>query len=444
VGERNGGTVTAPGTVVPGVRTLGTFRRTFSSLSTRNYRIYFGAQLVSMTGTWMQGVGQAWLVLQLTGSGTALGLVTALQFLPVLLLGPVGGLIADRFPKRRIIYITQTIAGLQALILGLLVASGEVQLWMVYVLALGLGFVNLVDNPTRQVFVVEMVGEDQLTNAVTLNSVMVNVARAIGPALAGAFIATIGLAQCFFFNAGSYVAVIIGLSLMRASELHPSIPQPRAKGQVRDGLRYVRRTPELLVPLLLMAVVGTLAYEFQVILPLMAKYTFDGGPGAYGAMSSAMGIGAVIGGLITASMTRRSPVALSRTAVAFGILILICALAPTMAFELVALCVMGAVSITFLALGNTTLQLASDPAMRGRVMALWAVAFLGSTPIGGPIIGWIGQNIGPRWGLAVGGVATLIAGALAYKSLAALGRKAGEVQVDHPSVEEDTVVEALA
>jgi MFS family permease len=423
----------------PRGRVLTTLGRTFSSLSVRNYRIYFFAQLVSMTGTWMQAVGQAWLVLKLTGSGTSLGLVVALQFLPVLLFGPVGGLVADRFDKRRVIYATQTVAGLLALLLGIAVATDAARLWMVYVLALGLGFVNLVDNPTRQTFVLEMVGEDQLANAVTLNSVMINVARAIGPAVAGTLIASVGLATCFFFNAGSYVAVIAGLTMMRPGELHRVAPQPRAKGQLREGFRYVRHTPELLVPLLMMAVVGTLAYEFQVILPLMAKYVFDGGAGAYGVMTSAIGIGSVIGGLITATISKRSPTALSTAAVAFGALILVAAIAPTMALELLALFVMGGVSITFLALGNTTLQLAAAPAMRGRVMSLWAVAFLGSTPIGGPIVGWVGEHIGPRYGLGLGGVATILAGLLSYRSLAALGRKADLGRAPGPSV-----VEALA
>jgi MFS family permease len=419
-----------------------TFRRTFRSLSIRNYRIYFLAQLVSMTGTWMQGVGQAWLVLKLTGSGTALGLVVALQFLPVLLLGPVGGLIADRFDKRSVVYVTQTVAGLQAGLLGLAVATGAVRLWMVYLLAMGLGFVNLVDNPTRQTFVLEMVGDDQLTNAVTLNSVMVNVARALGPAVAGTLIATVGLAPCFFFNAFSYIAVIIGLSMMRVADLHRVAPQPRAKGQVRDGFRYVRQTPELLVPLVMMAVVGTLAYEFQVVLPLMAKYVFGAGAGAYGAMSSAMGAGAVVGGLYTATKTTRTPTALASTAITFGVVIGLVAIAPNLGSELVALFVMGAVSISFLALGNTTLQLACAPAMRGRVMSLWAVAFLGSTPVGGPIVGWVSEHAGPRYGLGLGAVATALAGVLSWRSLARLAHPPSGDRVAVPAEEEQ--VESLA
>ena len=392
-------------------------RRTFASLNVRNYRLYLSGQAISLSGTWMQGVAQAWLVLQLTGSGTALGLVTALQFLPVLLFGPLGGVIADRVEKRRLLYVTQAAAGLLALVLGLLVATDLVELWMVYVLAAGLGVVNAIDNPTRQTFVLEMVGPDHLTNAVTLNSVMVNAARVVGPAVAGILIATVGLATCFLLNAASYLGVLAALVAMRAAELRPSERQARQKGQLRDGLRYVRRTPELLIPLLMMAVVGTLAYEFQVILPLMAKFTFDGGAGVYSAMSSFMGAGAVVGGLITASKKQASPTILARSTIVFGVVILAVAAAPTLPMAYLLLVFVGATSITFLARANTTLQLKAAPEMRGRVMALWAVAFLGSTPIGGPIIGWIGEHLGPRIGLGVGGVATVLAGAVGYRAM---------------------------
>ena len=392
-------------------------RRTFASLQVRNYRLYLFGQIVSLSGTWMQGVAQAWLVLKLTGSGTALGLVTALQFLPVLLLGPLGGVIADRVEKRKLLYVTQGLSGVLALVLGLLVATDTVQLWMVYVLASGWGALNAIDNPTRQTFVLEMVGPDNLGNAVTLNSVMVNLARVVGPAVAGILIATVGLAACFLLNAASYLAVLAALLAMRAAELTPAPRQPRKKGQLAEGFRYVRRTPELLSPLLMMAVIGTLAYEFQVVLPLMARFTFHGDAGTYAVMSSAMGGGAVVGGLITASRKQGSATALARSAIVFGIVILGVALAPTLWVAYLVLVLVGATSITFLARANTTLQLAAAPEMRGRVMSLWAVAFLGSTPIGGPIIGWIGEHLGPRWGLTVGGTATVLAGALAYSAM---------------------------
>jgi MFS family permease len=400
------------------------WRRTFASLSVRNYRLYFFGQMISLSGTWMQGVAQAWLVLKLTNSGTALGLVTALQFLPVLLLGPMGGVVADRFDKRRVLYCSQFTAGILALILGVVVSTGVVRLWMVYVLASGLGLVNTVDNPTRQTFVLEMVGPENLTNAVSLNSVVINLARVLGPAIAGVLIATVGLGPCFLINAASYLAVLAGLALMRSRDLHPAPIQPRTRGQLREGFRYVRSSPELLAPLLMLAVIGTFAYEFQVSLPLIAKFSFHGGAGTYGAMSSFMGGGAVVGGLWAAARRRPTATGLAWAASIFGGVILIAAAAPTLATELAALVLIGAASINVLAMGNTTLQLATTPEMRGRVMGLWAVAFLGSTPVGGPIVGWVGQHLGPRYGLALGGVAAILAAALAYRSLAGVQRRA--------------------
>lgn len=392
-------------------------RETFHSLRSRNYRLYFGGQIVSVSGTWMQGVAQAWLVLQLTGSGTVLGLTTALQFLPILLGGAWGGVIADRFDKRRLLLVTQSIAGLLALVLALLTATGTVRLWMVLVLAFAFGCIVAIDNPTRQSFVHDMVGPEDLPNAVTLNSVVVNAARVVGPALAGVLIAGVGIAVCFLLNGLSYLAVLAALAAMRSAELHGAARTPARPGQLREGLRYVWADADLRVPLLVMAVVGTLAYEFQVVLPLMARFVFDGGAGTYGAMSSVMGVGAVIGGLATARRSQPSTGALIRAATVFGTLILGLAVAPTLGVELVLLLAVGAASIVFLATANAALQLRAAPEMRGRVMALWGVAFLGTTPIGGPIVGWIGETYGPRWSLALGGAATLAAAALAARSL---------------------------
>lgn len=392
--------------------------RTFHSwVHSRNYRLYIIGQSISMSGTWMQTVAMGWLVLNLTGSGTALGGVIAVQYLPVLLLAPFGGVLADRFDKRRLLMFTQALAGVQAFALGILTATNLVQLWMVYALAAVLGMVTAVDNPTRQTFVMEMVGRESLTNAVTLSTVNVNVARAIGPAFAGVLIGAIGLSPCFLFNGASFVAVIVALGLMRKSELYAVDPQPRQKGQLRDGLRYVFATPSLRAPLILMAVVGTLAYEFQVILPLSAKYTFGGGAGTYGAMTATMGVGAVVGGLYVAGRNRSGDAALIRATIIFGAVILVAAAAPVLAVMLIVLLVVGAASIGFLSLASATIQLRADPAMRGRVMALWTVAFLGSTPVGGPIIGWVGEHAGPRWGLVVGGGSTLIGGLLAWRAL---------------------------
>jgi MFS family permease len=396
-------------------------RRMFSSLRVPNYRLYFVGQVISLSGTWMQSVAQAWLVLDLTGSGAAIGLVLGLQTLPVLFLGPLGGVLADRVDKRRLLLVTQAFAGLLAATLGFLVLFDVVRLWMVCVLAAGLGFVNLIDNPTRQAFVGEMVGPQHLTNAVGLNAVLVNLARAMGPAVAGILIVTVGIALCFLINAASFLASIAALALMRTDQLRRSTPQPRRPGQLRAGFRYVRATPRILIPLLMMAVVGTLAYEFQVSLSLLARFTFGGDASTYGAMSALMGAGAVVGGLLTAAARHRSPTALASMALLFGALQGAAALAPTRALALAAMVPMGASSIAFLALGNATLQLSSAPEMRGRVMALWSVAFMGSTPVGGPIIGWIG-GLNPRWGLGVGGLATLLCGLAAYRPLARAGR----------------------
>jgi len=404
---------------------VGSIRRTFFSLGMWNFRMYFIGQAISLSGTWMQTIGQSWLVLQITGSGTALGLVTALQFLPILVLGPWGGVIADRFSKRTILYCTQSASGVLALVLGVLVATGWVRLWMVGVLAACLGLVNTVDNPTRQTFVLEMVGKEQLQNAVSLNSVLVNLARVIGPAIAGVLIASVGLASCFLVNAASYIAVLIALSMMRADELHPAPLVARASGQLLEGFRYVRSTPVLRNVLLMMAIIGTLSYEFQVILPLFAQFTLGGGAGTYASLTVAMGVGSVIGGLYTASRRKVVPGMVVRAAFLFGVVILAAAVAPNRALAMAALVLVGAFSINFLSLGNTTLQLGSVPEMRGRVMALWAVAFLGSTPIGGPIVGWIGEYAGPRWGLGIGGLAALTAGTLGLRKLGGKGSPEG-------------------
>jgi MFS family permease len=405
-------------------------RRTFSSLAVRNYRLYFIGQTISVSGTWMQRVALAWLVLQITGSGTAVGVVTALEFLPILFLAPFGGVVADRWDKRRLLYVTQSAAGLIAAALGLIVVTGVVELWMIYALATCLGVVYSVDMPARQTFVLEMVGRDDLTNAVSLNSVLVNMARVIGPATAAGLILVVGIGWCFLVNAASYIAVLVTLAMMEAAALHRSPPQPRRKGQLREGFRYVRATPSVLTPLLIMAAVGTFAYEYQVVLPVFAKFTFGGNAATFAAMTALMGLGAVVGGLVTAARRNRTAVALGLTAVVFGSIQVLTSLAPTLDIALFLFAMLGAASISFLALGNATLQLNSSPEMRGRVMGLWAVAFLGSTPIGGPIMGAIAEHIGPRVALGLGGAITVAAGALALGSLRAIDRSSrmtGEV-----------------
>ena len=387
-------------------------RQTFSSLSNRNYRRYLSGQSISLVGTWMQTIAQSWLVLQLTHSAAALGLVIALQTLPTLLLGPYGGLIADRMDKRRLMIGLQSVMGAQALLLGLLTITGTAQLWQVYVLAVVLGMINSFENPARQSFVLEMVGSTDLRNAVSLNSVLVNGARAVGPAVAGLVIAFGGLGICFLVNAVSFVAVVTSLLRLDVSALLPSTPAPRAPGQLREGLRYVRRTPALAVPLLMMALVGCLAYEFQVVLPIVASETFAGDARTYGFLTAAMGAGAVVGGLLVAARGRTGLWPLVISCCAFAVTMLAAALAPTLTLALIGMGLVGVASVTFQSIGNSTLQLSSEPHMRGRVMALWAVAFLGSTPIGGPIAGLVSQHFGGRAGLALGAVACLAAAAL--------------------------------
>ena len=398
-------------------------RQMISSLRQRNYRLFFFGQLVSVAGTWMQTVAQSFVVLDLTHSGTQLGLTTAVRFLPMFLFGPLGGVFADRMDKRRVLYVTQTLAGLLAAAFAVLVGTGSIRLWVVYLLALALGFVNVFDNPARQAFISEMVTAEDLPNAVTLNSVAMNMARVFGAALGGVIAAALGLALCFGINALSFGAVLISLAAMRGSELFPATRVPRRKRQVRAGLRYVRSTPELLIPLVMIAVIGTLAWEFQVSLPLMATKVFGGGAAAYGVMASVMGVGAVVGGLISAARPRPRGRAMCLAAIGWGIAILAAAAAPSLPLELAALVFVGYGSITFNSLAKTTLQLAAEPTMRGRVMALWALAWLGSTPIGGPIVGWVGQDVGARWSLVIGGLAALLCGILALPALARIDRR---------------------
>ena len=402
-------------------RALG--RQTFASLSNPNYRTYFSGQAVSLIGTWMQSIAQSWLVLELTGSGTALGLVVALQTLPILLLGPYGGVVADRMDKRRLMIGLQTMMGVLALVLGLLTITDRVQLWQVYLLALLLGMNNCFENPARQTFVLEMVGPKDLRNAVSLNAVLVNTARAVGPSIAGIIIVTGGIGLCFLLNGLSFLAVIISLLRLDVRALDRSIPTIRSRGQLREGLSYVRRTPTLAIPLLMMGLVGCLAYEFQVVLPVLAQQSFAGNAQTYGFLTGAMGVGAVVGGLYVAAKGTTGLRSLVGATAVFGVVILGAALAPNLAVELVAMTLVGAASVSVLSKGNSTLQLEAAPHMRGRVMALWMVAFLGSTPIGGPIAGAVSQEFGGRAGLVLGAAACLLAAALGAVAVRRLGAR---------------------
>jgi MFS family permease len=398
-------------------RFLDATRVTFRAFEVPNYRRYISGQGLSLLGTWMQMTAQSWLVLTLTGSSTDLGLIVAAQTLPVLLLCPYGGVIADRVDKRKAMIVLQSLMGVQALALGILTVTGTVTVWEIAVLAVMLGFNNAFENPARQSFMSEMVGPDHLRNAVTLNSVMVNVARMIGPAVAGILIATVGEGVCFLVNAASFVPVVASLLSLDLSALHPSPPALRAAGQLREGFRYIARTPELAIPLVMMALVGCLGYEFQVTLPVMARAGLHAGASGFGFMTAAMGFGAVGGGLLVAwrGTTGVRPLVIASTC--FGAAFAFAALAPSLGVELVALALVGWASITFMSTGNATLQLTADPSMRGRVMSFWFVAFQGSTPIGGPIIGWVMAEAGARAGLGVGAVTCVLVGALGLLAL---------------------------
>ena len=385
------------------------FGAIFQSLGVRNYRIFFTVQLISVTGTWMQSVAQSWLVLRMTGSGFALGVTAALQFLPTLLFASFGGLVADRADKRRLLMLTQAAAGLIALVLAALTLSGHIQLWMVWALAFALGWVNVFDNPTRQSFVSEMVGPAHVANAVSLNSAVFTSARVVGPAVAGILIAVVGTGWCFLYNGLSYFPVVAGLLLMRPHELHRGQPVRRGRGQLVEGLRYTWSRPELRLPLLLMAVIGTFAFNFNVVLPLMARFVFHGNASTFGAMLSVMGAGALMGALAAAARQRPTHRLLGGAAAVFGVLLVVAALMPTLPLEIALLVPLGLCMVTVQATGNSLLQLNSDPRFRGRVMALYVTVFVGTTPIGGPIIGFVAEHLGPRAGMILGGVATLAA-----------------------------------
>ncbi len=395
---------------------------TFAALEVPNYRRYLAGQSISLVGTWMQMTAQSWLVYALTHSATDLGLVVAVQTLPVLILGPYGGVVADRVDKRRIMIVLQSAMGVQALILGLLTVAGAERLWEIGVLAALLGLNNAFENPVRQSFMLELVGPDLLRNAVSLNSTMVNVARVIGPAIAGVLIATTGEGICFLANAASFGAVVTSLARLDVAALDPSPPQPRAARQLRDGLSYIRRTPDLAVPLLMMAAVGCLTYEFQVSLPYLAARGLHAGASGFGFMTAAMGIGAVAGGLAIATRGRTGTAPLVLAALGFGLACGLAAFAPNLTYELLALGLVGGFSVSFMATGNTTLQLGSAPEMRGRVMSLWFVAFQGSTPIGGPIVGAAMAAAGARAGLGLGAVTCLVAAAAGALTLRARWR----------------------
>jgi MFS family permease len=401
---------------------------TFRSLRIRNFRIFILGQIISTTGTWMQLVAQPWLVLQLTGSGVALGIDTALGFLPILLFGAWGGVLADRIDNRRLQLATQTGYAVISVVLFLLVWTGVVQLWMVYSMSFITGLVSAVDFPTRQSFYLEMVGPDDLTNAMSLNTATFTGTRIVGPVIAGVLIAAGDTtAPVFLINAVSYLAVVGALLLMRTSEFHLRERVARGKGQIRAGISYAWRTPALRLPLVLMLAVFLFAFNFSVLLPLLAVRSFKGTSETYGVILALFGIGSLAGSLTLASRASRpNPRRLAAFGVAMGALSIGLALAPVLPVVWVLLPLLGAAGIGFAITGNSTLQLTASSEMRGRVMSLYTVVFLGSTPIGGPIAGWIGEHIGPRFGLAAGGVVAIAASTIALAVL----RPGAEATID--------------
>jgi MFS family permease len=396
-------------------------RRSFTSLAVPNYRRYFAGQLISVSGNWTQVVAEMWLILALTGSGLAVGATSALQFLPLLLFGAWGGLLADRVSKRSLLMVTQTLMALPALALWAVTSAGVVVPWMVYALVFARGTINAVDFPARQSFAIEMVGAERVVNAVSLNSVLIHSARIVGPAMAGVLITTVGVGTCFLVNALSFGAMVVALRAMESDQLRPAPRTTQRSGAVRAALRHVRATPALAIPLAMMAVVGTLGFNFQVILPLLARFTFDGGAATYTVLAVAMGAGSVVGALAAGLRGRVGPGLLIGAAFGFGAAALIAAAAPTLPLEAIALVPLGAASVTFAAGVNSSLQLAADPAMRGRVMALYSVVFLGSTPLGGPIAGLLSEAIDPRAALVLAGAAGVVAAISARLAFGATG-----------------------
>ncbi|MDT3398911.1 MFS transporter [Streptomyces sp. B1866] len=381
----------------------------FSSLRIRNYRIFATGAVISNTGTWMSRIAQDWLVLDLTGSATAVGITTALQFLPFLLFGLYGGVIADRYPKRRLLLATQSALGLLGLALAALTLSGHVHVVHVYLIAFLMGMVTVVDNPTRQVFVAELVGPGELRNAVSLNSANFQSARLVGPAVAGVLINAVGSGWAFLVNGLSFGAPLLGLLLIRTSELHHVQRAPRGKGQLREGLAYVVARPELLWPIVLVGFVGTFGYNFPIWLSAFADDVFDAGPGTYGLLNTLMAAGSVAGALLAARRSASRLRLLVGAALLFGVLEVAAAYSPAFWLFAALMVPVGVCGLTINVTTNSSIQLATDPAMRGRVVSLFMMVFVGGTPLGGPLMGLLTDAYGARVGFAAGGLISAVA-----------------------------------
>ena len=418
---------------------------TFRSLANRNYRLYASGAVVSNVGTWMQRVAQDWLVLQLTAnSGTALGITTGLQFLPILLLSPYAGLIADRFPKRRLLQVTQLMLAVPALVLGVLAVTGVAQAWHVYVLALVFGIGSAFDAPARQSFVSEIVGPDDLTNAVGLNSASFNLARMIGPALAGVLIAALGsgvfaTGVVILLNAVSYGAVIFSLQRMRERDLNPAVREDRHKGMIRDGVRYTLARPDLMLVLTIVFFAGTFGLNFQLTSALMATEVFHVGAGAYGLLGTTLAIGSLAGALLAARRGRIRHRLVILAALAFGVAEIVAGLMPSYLMFAIWTPVIGLASLTMITAANATIQMTVAPAMRGRVMALYMMVLMGGTPLGAPIVGWVGETFGARWTLVGGGAATILGTALAVLVFSRAKGLIGGAGAREPGTDQDQV-----
>ncbi len=412
---------------------FGAAEQTFGSLRIRNFRLFFVGQGVSQIGNWLTLVAQTLLVLKLGGNGIAIGVLTACQFLPVLLFAAWAGVIADRSDKRKLLMIVQVFAMAQTFAMAGLAFTGNPPLVAVYAVAMAGGFAMAFDNPARRSFVVEMVPLENVQNAVSLNSALMTSSRIIGPALAGLLITTVGFPWAFLTDGVSYIAVIVALAMMRTSELRPSPVAARAKGQIREGLRYVRRVPELWIPLVMMAVVGTLAYNFTVVFPLMVTEAFHSSTAMFTVLFSVTSIGALTGALYSAHRRTIDVRDVAYASLLFGVAMLAFAAVPSLAWAFPAGFLVGVGSIAFLTTSTAIVQLKAAPEMRGRVLALQAILFLGTTPIGGPIIGYISDVFGPRVGVLVGGIGGCAAaawGLWAYKRVR--GSFAADVPLPEP------------
>lgn len=409
----------------------------FSVLRIRNFRLYLTGQTISQMGTWMQTVGMGWLVLKTTGSGGMLGLVTAVQYIPTLLLGAFAGALADRHSRTKILLTVQVLAGVVATFIGILVLTDSIHTWSLFVLAAVFGTITAFDMPVRGSFTYELVGPEEITSAVSMGSTLTNIARIFGPALAGGLIAWSGLAAPFICNGVSFGAATIALLMMDKSQFIPKEPAPRAKGQVREGVKLVWRDPRLRTPILMTIVIGMLSYENNISLPIFAKFVFHTGAGGYGLLSSAMGVGAALSGLVIARFGRATHKRIGWAALMLGTAMLVAAVMPTMQTMMFVLLFCGAGSVYYLTSNSATLQLTSPSDARGRVMAIHVTAIIGTTPIGGPIIGWIGQHVGSRWTMITGGVAAVLTAAVAWRSL-------GRAVLPPVSPEEERAVERRA